>query len=124
MISEGRKLRLLNPSSSVNCPRGATDQTKQEAAFAQLAHFRERANLCFQSLVVLPLDLKLRLQLLHEQVQMGNLDAELLDVGRCRSWPNRGGYRLLGVVQWLQRLPGGERLGKRSWPGRFRCSSG
>jgi hypothetical protein len=46
----------------VNCPRGETaDQRSRRPAFAQLAHFRERANLCFQSLIVLPLDLKFRL---------------------------------------------------------------
>jgi len=53
---------------------------------------------------------------------MGNLSAKLLDVGRCRSGPNRGGIRLLGVVGCLQRLPRSERLGKCSWPGRFGCS--
>ena len=56
------------------------DERKRDAAFARLANFRERTNLRFQSLVVLPLDLQFRLELLHEQIQVSDLDAKLLDV--------------------------------------------
>ena len=35
-------------------------------AFARLTYFCECANLCFESLVVLPLDLKFRLELLDK----------------------------------------------------------
>src|SRR5207245_3254726 len=65
--------------------------------FAKLAHFRECANLRFKGLIVLALDLKLRLEFFHEQVQMGNLDAKLLDVGRCGSCPDRSCVRLLEI---------------------------
>ncbi len=58
--------------------------------FARLAYFRECANLRFQGLVVLPLDLKFGLKFLHKQVQMGNLDTKFLDVGCGQSWPSRG----------------------------------
>jgi hypothetical protein len=61
------------------------------AGFAKLAHFGQRPNLSLQSLIVLPLDLKLRLQLLDQQVQVRNLHAKFLDVRRCRSWPTLGG---------------------------------
>ena len=37
------------------------DRTGREHCFAQLAHFCQRPNLRFQSLIVLPLDLKFRL---------------------------------------------------------------
>jgi hypothetical protein len=68
----GRKVRLLNPPSSVNCmlegvythsvPTGhIPDRTSREHCFAQLAHFCQRPNLRFQSLIVLPLDLQFRL---------------------------------------------------------------
>src|SRR5260370_840782 len=86
---------------------------------ANLAHFCESANLRFKGLIVLALDLKFRLEFFHEQVQMGNLDAKLLDVGRCRSSPKRGRVCLLGIVLRLQRLPRGESFRKCSWPGRF-----
>lgn len=82
-------MRLLNPCSSVNYPRARQLGGKSGHALAKLAHFRERANLRFKGLIVLPLDLQLRLQLLHKQVQMGNLDAKLLDVACCRSRPDQ-----------------------------------
>jgi len=70
---------------------GPIDEKKR---YVRLAHFRECANLGFQSLVVLALDLQFRLELLHEQVQMSDLDAKLLDVRRSWRWANRGGRRL------------------------------
>ena len=87
--------------------------------FTKLAHFCESANLRFKGLIVLALDLKFRLEFFHEQVQMGNLDAKLLDVGRCRSSPDRSRVRLLRIVVCLQRLSWGEGFRKGSWPGRF-----
>ena len=92
---------------------------KSRQLFAKLAHFRESANLRFKGLIVLALDLKFRLEFFHEQVQMGNLDAKLLDVGRCRSSPDRSRVGLLRIVVWLQRLSWSEGFRKGSWPGRF-----
>ncbi len=61
-------MRLLNPRSSVNYPRGVARWLGEtsRSVLAELAHFRERANLCLQSLIVLPLDLKFCLELLYE----------------------------------------------------------
>src|SRR5712691_10297792 len=95
---------------------------KKQTGLAKLTHFRECANLRFKGLIVLPLDLKLGLEFFHEQVQMGNLDAKLLDVGRCGSSPKRGRVRLLGIVLRLQRLPWSESFRECSRPGRLRRS--
>ncbi len=81
-------MRLLNLHSSVNCHRNVCHRNvtvmchrnvvspqcdrqlgeKSRQFFAKLAHFRECANLRFKGLIVLPLDLKFRLELFHEQV--------------------------------------------------------
>jgi hypothetical protein len=47
----------------VNCARGMARRIRGSSrpSFAKLAHFRERANLRFQGLIVLPFDLKFRL---------------------------------------------------------------
>jgi hypothetical protein len=57
-------MRLLNPCSSVNYPREIHVHASERVAgqfFTKLAHFGECANLRFESLIVLPLDLKFRL---------------------------------------------------------------
>ena len=52
----------------------------QTESFRQLTHFGKCADLSFQSLIVLPLDLKFGLQLFDQQVQVGNLHAEFLNI--------------------------------------------
>ena len=48
----------------------------EEAAIVRvLFHIREGANLGFERLVVLPLDLQFGLEFLDQQVQVSNLDA-------------------------------------------------
>ena len=83
----------------------------------ELFHVGEGANLCFQSLIVLALDLQLGLEFLDEQVEMRNFDAQLLNVGGRGSWPDRWIYGLWRAGLCLCRLPRRECFGKRTWPG-------
>jgi len=92
---------------------------KEQAVFAKLAYFRECANLRFKGLIVLALDLKFRLEFFHEQVQMGNLNAKLLDVGRCRRSPDRSRRSLAEDRGVAAKAVVGEGFRKGSWPGRF-----
>src|SRR5437879_12208015 len=90
-------------------------------ACARLTYFCEYANLRFESLVVLPLDLKFRLELLDKQVQMGDFRAKFLDVCRCRSRSRRCVGRRLRFLTRLRGLTRDERFGTRARPGRFGC---
>src|SRR5258708_16628123 len=83
---------------------GWGDRDGKVSPASRQLHFREGANLCFQSLVVLPFDLKFRLQLFDQQIQMGNLHAQFLDVGGSRSWPNRRGIHTLRILRRVKRL--------------------
>lgn len=88
--------------------------------FSLLTHFRERANLRFQCLVVLAFDLEFGLELLHQQVQVRNFNAELLNVRSCWSWPMLRTRRVLRVVlRLLHGLPWNESFRQGSWPRRF-----
>src|SRR5437667_1177407 len=86
-------------------------------ALARLTYFCECANLRFESLVVLPLDLKFRVELLDKQVQMGDFRAKCLDVCRCRSRSRRCVGRWLRFLTRLLGLTQDERFGKRGRPG-------
>ena len=90
-------------------------------AFARLTYLCECANLRFESLVVLPLDLKFRLELLDKQVQMGDFHAKFLDVCRCRSRSRRCVGRWLRFLTRLRGLTRDERFGQCARPGRFEC---
>jgi hypothetical protein len=90
--------------SSVHTPRRLLDVGKG-------------ANLRFERLIVLALDLQFGLEFLDQQVQVRNLDAQLLNVRGRGSRPNRWIYRLWRAGLCLRRLPGRECFGERTWPG-------
>lgn len=83
----------------------------------ELFHVGEGANLCFESLIVLALNLQFGLKFFDEKVQMRNLDAQLLNVGSRGSWPRSGMRRLRRAGLCLRRLPRRECLGECTWPG-------
>jgi hypothetical protein len=117
---------LCKKQGGGGCPRSALLRLHrtQEESFRPLTHFGKCADLSFQSLIVLPLDLKFGLQLFDQQVQVRNLHAELLDVRHCRRRPNLPGIWCLGILLRWQGLPRGESLGKGARPYRFRHCGG
>src|SRR5882724_4921497 len=74
----------------------------QERVPALLSGFGDGTDLRLQGLVVLAFDLQLGLKFFDEEIEMGDLHAELLDVG-WRGWGTLRWRRLLGKrrARWI-----------------------